>query len=250
MIPPLKNNFRGMPGERIPHQWLNTIANFWNQLTVDGGGLSRCSDGRYTTITCGNGPSFLSSFSIPKTDGTVCTMEPGTFYREGTAVSIIGLPGTIQCGANRCTWLEENTVSGTVSWREGASMATSAGTLAIYPVHTIASKGTVIGTIHHEHPANVHTCIPFGVVAGDVIHFSGTSWARSAVGTPASGDMLKWDGSKYVKITPTQITVVTAVQHDESSHHLQYKSRTGYVLNPGTESGWTNFADETDHATL
>jgi hypothetical protein len=46
----LKNNFRGRAGERIPHDFLNTLANFWNDLTVVGGTLNRRSDGRKTTI--------------------------------------------------------------------------------------------------------------------------------------------------------------------------------------------------------
>jgi hypothetical protein len=46
----LKNNFTGARGERIPHDWLNTIANFWNDLAVVGGALLRRSDGRDTVI--------------------------------------------------------------------------------------------------------------------------------------------------------------------------------------------------------
>jgi len=33
------------------------------------------------------------------------------------------------------------------------------------------------------------------------------------------------------------VTYITDVRYD--SGYLQVKTRTGYVLNPGTESGWT-----------
>ena len=49
----LKNTFLGERKERIPHDWLNTIANFWNGLTVINGTLQRSADGRRTTIVCG-----------------------------------------------------------------------------------------------------------------------------------------------------------------------------------------------------
>jgi hypothetical protein len=52
----LKNNFKGEGGERIPHDWLNTIANFWNDLKVVDGTLIKRQDGRFTTIkVSGNG---------------------------------------------------------------------------------------------------------------------------------------------------------------------------------------------------
>ena len=47
----LKNDFQGGMGERIPHEWLNVIANFWNDFAVVGGLLQRRSDGRFTTIS-------------------------------------------------------------------------------------------------------------------------------------------------------------------------------------------------------
>jgi hypothetical protein len=48
----LKNTFRGDHKERMPHDWLNTIANFWNGLSVENGTLQKSPDGRHTTIIC------------------------------------------------------------------------------------------------------------------------------------------------------------------------------------------------------
>jgi len=52
----LKDNFK--PGDKIPHDFLNTIARFWNELTVvpsTGVGVIRQSTGHHTTILTGNG---------------------------------------------------------------------------------------------------------------------------------------------------------------------------------------------------
>jgi hypothetical protein len=66
----LKNTFRGAPGERIPHDLLNTLANFWNDLTVIGGKLRRRSDGRNTTIEITPGDVATD------TDGYALTKNP------------------------------------------------------------------------------------------------------------------------------------------------------------------------------
>lgn len=52
----LKNDFK--PGSKVPHDWLNTIANFWNGLTITESnivGIKRQSDGRFTEILIGTG---------------------------------------------------------------------------------------------------------------------------------------------------------------------------------------------------
>jgi hypothetical protein len=57
--------------------------------------------------------------------------------------------------------------------------------------------------------------------------------------TAASGDLLKWNGSAWVNIAPTQVTYVTAVQVDATNKLMQIKTRTGYLVSPGSESAWT-----------
>lgn len=79
--------------------------------------------------------------------------------------------------------------------------------------------------------------------AGQIIYSNGSAWVVSAVGTLAVGDHLVWDGSKYVKATPTQVTMVTAWHLDKTNHKYQVKTRTGYVFSPGAESAWTDISD-------
>ena len=55
----------------------------------------------------------------------------------------------------------------------------------------------------------------------------------------ATGDMIQYNGTSWVKVTPTQITAVTQAQIDTSGHNIQVKTRTVYGIAPGTESGWT-----------
>lgn len=42
-------------------------------------------------------------------------------------------------------------------------------------------------------------------------------------------------------VTLTQVTYLTAVRVDTTNKKLQYKSNTGYLISPGTESGWTDY---------
>ena len=83
--------------------------------------------------------------------------------------------------------------------------------------------------------------VPDGTAAGQLLKWNATTsaWEVSEVGTLASGDILKWDGSKWLKLTPTQITVVTDVQFDTTNHVIQKKTRTADVIAAGTESSWT-----------
>jgi len=84
----LKNTFRGDAKERIPHDWLNTIANFWNGLTVIGGTLQRSADGRHTTITC-------AGSSDAGTIAPLITLGTNT---EGTEAADGGTAGTWTLG--------------------------------------------------------------------------------------------------------------------------------------------------------
>jgi hypothetical protein len=62
----LKNNFQGKRGERIPSDLINTLANFWNDLTVLGGSLRRRSDGRNTVIEINPAVTDTDGFDLAK----------------------------------------------------------------------------------------------------------------------------------------------------------------------------------------
>lgn len=163
----LKNDFR--PGDRnIPHAWLNTIANFFNEFNVVGGGLRKRSDGKWTTVYCNGGAGdsdFRAAFVVTDAEGSIGTMLPGKFFVEGAAVAIIGLPSTITATAHLETWIERNIVAGTLLWKEGTATPASAGTLWIYPVLEIFTEAAEIATVFHAHPADFHVAAAEGVTA-------------------------------------------------------------------------------------
>lgn len=160
----LKNNFK--KGDKsIPHDWLNTIANFWNFFTVTGGTKRATSDGHVEIIIPYSATDIYTSFWITDAIGTTATMQAGTFYRDGTPKTIIGLPATFAVPENLYTHLRYDTQSGTVQWLTGTAHPASSGTLEYYPVHVFESDGTNIGTILHEHPANFHTFSPYSETA-------------------------------------------------------------------------------------
>ena len=55
----------------------------------------------------------------------------------------------------------------------------------------------------------------------------------------ASGDMIQYNGSAWVKVTPSQLTFVVDVRVDATNKQLQKNTQTAYVVNPGSPSGWT-----------
>ena len=85
----LKNTFLGERKERIPHDWLNTIANFWNGLTVINGTLQRSADGRRTTIVCGGAAA---------EEGTIAPIIELGGTTEGTETAMGGTAGTWALG--------------------------------------------------------------------------------------------------------------------------------------------------------
>jgi hypothetical protein len=238
----LKNTFTGKAGERIPHDFLNCLANFYNDFNVVGGGFMRRDDGKHTTVIIPRtiGDDLQESFLITDTDGTVCTMEPGSFYRDTAQKTIIDLPGTIQCGSAQigtgtilATWLQYDTRLGTCQWMSGTVTATSSGTIEIYPVHKIQSDGTNIGTIHHEHPANFH-------ISGDdlqasflIINTDGT------VCTMEPGSFYRDTAQKTIIDLPGTIqcagtTLATWLQYDTDVGTCQWKSGTVTASSSGT----------------
>lgn len=76
----LKNNFR--PGDKIPHDFLNTLANFWNELQVvsaDNVTLRRQSDGHHTTIGIG-GPDVTETTDA---EGYITAPAEGSQFDSG-----------------------------------------------------------------------------------------------------------------------------------------------------------------------
>jgi hypothetical protein len=239
----LKNTFTGRAGERIPHDFLNCLANFYNDFNVIGGGLLRRDDGKNTSVIIPRSMAddLLSSFLIIDTSGTVCTMEPGSFFRDTAQKTIVGLPATIQCGSTqigagtlRATWLQYDTRLGTCQWKEGTVTATSSGTIEIYPVHQIQSDGTNIGTIHHEHPANFHTFSPEGTTG--TWQDMGTSAEHA---DSAASDTWTNNGTKGLKLTAI---IDLGYDHTAGTPRLFAVKRTGTfdlygnLLNKGTET--------------
>lgn len=59
----------------------------------------------------------------------------------------------------------------------------------------------------------------------------------------SADDILKWNGTAWVCLTPTTTTVVTDWRYDTSTHKFQKKTQSITVLAKGAESGWTNTSD-------
>jgi hypothetical protein len=84
-----------------------------------------------------------------------------------------------------------------------------------------------------------------GTATGQILYWNNTTkaWTVSTVSSLANGDLIKWDGSKFVNVVPAQITVLTDWRLDKSGHTFQVKSRTAYVISPSAESAWTSITD-------
>ena len=64
----------------------------------------------------------------------------------------------------------------------------------------------------------------------------GSSDEDNADGSGIPGDFPRPGGGE-------QVTFLTAWRLDKTGHYFQVKTRTGYVVDPGTESDWTNVTD-------
>ena len=84
-----------------------------------------------------------------------------------------------------------------------------------------------------------------GSATGQILYWDNTAkkWTVAVVGTLSANDMLQWNGTQWVKVTPTQVTFLTAWHLNKTSHTFEVKTQTGYVINPGTASGWTAISD-------
>jgi hypothetical protein len=68
------------------------------------------------------------------------------------------------------------------------------------------------------------------------------AWTAPEVGTLADKDVLEWNatGKKFVKLTPTEVTMITQVQYNTTDKRLERKTRTIKVLAAGAEDeNWT-----------
>ena len=62
----------------------------------------------------------------------------------------------------------------------------------------------------------------------------------------ATGDMIQYNGTAWVKLTPTTITVVTDVQIDATNHLIQKKTRANVkVVATDAESAWATITGGT-----
>jgi len=67
-------------------------------------------------------------------------------------------------------------------------------------------------------------------------------WTAPEVGTLADKDVLEWNatGQKFVKLTPTEVTMITQVRYNMTDKRLERKTRTIKVLAAGAEDeNWT-----------
>ena len=80
--------------------------------------------------------------------------------------------------------------------------------------------------------------LPDGANTGDLLYWdhSTEEWKVLSVSGLSSGDVLKWNGSGWVKVTPVEVTVLSDIIYDNTSHQLQKSYRTAKVLEAGTET--------------
>jgi len=94
-------------------------------------------------------------------------------------------------------------------------------------------------------PVALPASVPDGAADGDIISWDQTTdeaWEVHSMSGVAEGDMMRWNNStkKWTKLTPSAITVVTAMQYDTTNHVIQIKTRANVkVVGTAAESGWT-----------
>jgi hypothetical protein len=143
----LKNNFTGDRGERIPHDWLNTLANFWNDLAVIGGNLSKRADGRFTTITVAEASAavtlpFVNIFR--QTSPTEGDWIPAENFVAGVQTAVSGEPSTIVVdSSNYCFWIAHDYTAATLTWGSGTAVPTNTDTVEYYRmlICTVSGSG-------------------------------------------------------------------------------------------------------------
>jgi hypothetical protein len=108
-----------------------------------------------------------------------------------------------------------------------------------------AKKCQVLASALYGTAATLGASIPSGNAAGQILIWdTGTgAWIVSTVGALSSGDFLKWDGSKFVKVTPSNATFLSAWRVDKTNHKFQVKTIAADVFAPGAESAWTDVSD-------
>jgi hypothetical protein len=134
----------------------------------------------------------------------------------------------------------------------------------------VFKRRQMIASASYHAAVDLPAGVPDGAAIGDILRWDATTsaWVNSPVGTPAegnllrwdntnkkyvkiaadtipvisgisSGDIVKWDGSKFIKLTPATQTVVSDVQYDTTNHVVQKKTISLTIIEKGSESSWT-----------
>ena len=121
--------------------------------------------------------------------------------------------------------------------------------------NTLPPKGTVLGQIlHWDTSTGAWKVSVVGTLAADDLlkwDAVNSKWVKVAGNlvplglSPASGDIIKWGGSAWVKLTPTTQSVVSDVQYDSTNHLFQKKTITLTIIEKGSESAWTTITGGT-----
>jgi len=188
------------------------------------------------------------SFRFKQTTATGGTVQAGACYLDGTAKTITNLPASLS-GVTASTkyWIEINLTSGAVDWKSGTGAYTAeTATLLVRPILEITCADSVITGWVQRRCSDLHeytSPLPAGTNNADLLSWDATSGAYvvSTMAGIADGDVAKYNAAtkKWIKVTPVAVTVVTAVQYDNSTHQDQIKTRSITALAAGAESGWT-----------
>lgn len=262
MIGKLKNNFSGKRGERVPADFLNTIANFFNEFAVIGGALQKRSDGKKTTILIpgdSDDPTrkFRASFVCVDALGTVATVAPGSFFMDGTCLAIGSFTGTISVdplvGSVRA-WLLHDTNTGTVVWATGTAFPAWSGTshiyrlLEVYAVTASEDDRVEIGTIHHCHPADVYAGeVDLPTDTYTTIGFPGEHDGTRRTGTWSAGGTT---GLKRYELDDWYFDHTAGTPKLMGVKRLETYSRSGKLLSVGGEEVHIEIDVPIDHGSL
>jgi hypothetical protein len=237
----LKNDFK--PGSKVPHEWLNTVANFWNGLTVtesDAVGLKRQSDGRNTEILLGNtGGNDTEGFSTDlEPDGRMTieanpeTSAPDDHNGERQLRNV----NNVRHGSYSLPFfvaeeaLQDNKIVGELYWAQvdannnlESGERTAHKSIEIMNYETDTTKGKWIAQVYGFATANVCS-VPYvtptvGVAGTELIW----RYPVAIAGAPISDET--GTGIKFV----TNITDAESPPTGESYVAIHYTYRTGTV---------------------
>ena len=225
----------------------------WSNLDVptisfgdDGSGMSPALAEAIEAI---NRASGLWKVSV---NGATLTIGAGAIQYNGTMVTSAAADVTVTTDTQYIGW-KYTLSSGVleVITTPSATPIVPATGLVQGTLYKITSAGAgaarkVTGVEPWQYNYAVAPFVPAGTATGDIMHWDATNkvWVVSTVGTPTTGDFLRWDGSKWVKAAMEQVTFIAAWRLDKTNHYYQTKSRTGYVYSPSAlPETWTNVSD-------